>query len=51
MMLHTKYEGSWPFGFSQEDFFHVFPILVGVKHMNPGVEPFLTTGALFKQTW
>ena len=34
MMLHTKYQGSWPNGFRQEDFF-VFPILAYVKHTTP----------------
>ena len=35
MMLHTKYQGSMPFGFRLEDFFIVFPILVYVKHVTP----------------
>ena len=26
VMLHSKYRGSRPHGFRQEDFFHVFPI-------------------------
>ena len=26
-MLHTKYQGSRPYGFRQEDFFHVFPYI------------------------
>ena len=26
IMLHTKYKGFRPKGFSEEDFFHVFPI-------------------------
>ena len=25
-MLHTKYQGSWPYGFKKEDF-HVFPYI------------------------
>ena len=25
MMLHTKYKGSWPCGFRQEDFFMFSP--------------------------
>ena len=26
MMLHTKYQGSRPYGFRHEDSFHVFPL-------------------------
>ena len=26
-LLHTKYESSGPFGFREEDFFYVFPIV------------------------
>ena len=40
-MLHTKYQGSRPFGFRQEDFFHVFPIKANVKHVTPGAGLFL----------
>ena len=36
MMLHTKYQGSRPCGFRQEDFFMFLPILVYVKHVTPG---------------
>ena len=39
MMLHTKYQGSRPCGFGQEDFFMFLPILVlldYVKHVTLG---------------
>ena len=35
MMLHTKYEGSRPCGFRQEDFF-MFSFLAYVNHVTPG---------------
>ena len=35
MMLHTKYYGSRPCGFRQEDFFMFFPIYAYVKHVTP----------------
>ena len=41
MMLHTKYQGSRPCGFRQEDFFYVFPIQAYVKHLTPRGGPFL----------
>ena len=44
MMIHTKYQGSMPSGFRQEDFFHIFPILANVEHVIPGAGPFLTQG-------
>ena len=44
MMLHTKYEGSRPCGFRQEDFFMVFPIQAYVKHVTPGVGQFWPEG-------
>ena len=35
MMLHTKYQGSRPYGFRQEDFF-MFPYKsINVKHFWP----------------
>ena len=43
-MLHTKYQGSRPCGFRQEDFFMFLPILVYVKHVTPGVGSFLPQG-------
>ena len=43
-MLRTKYQGSRPCGFRQEDFFHVFPIKAYVKPVTPGAEPFLAPG-------
>ena len=49
MMLHTKYQGSRPCGFRQEDFFMFLPILVYVKYVTPGAGSFLAHGASFKQ--
>ena len=50
-MLHTKYQGSRPYGFRQEGFSIFFPILAYVKHVIPGAGPFLAPGAKFEQTW
>ena len=36
MILHTKYQGSRPCGFRQEDFFMFLPIKAYVKPVNPG---------------
>ena len=44
VMLQTKYRGSKPNGFRQEDFFMFLPIYVYVKHVTPGVGPFLAQG-------
>ena len=33
MMLQTKFQGSNPYGFRQEDFFMFSPILAYVKHV------------------
>ena len=51
-MLHTKYQGSRPCGFRQEDFF-MFSLYmpIDVKHVTPGAGPFLDPGAKFEQTW
>ena len=38
-LLHTKYEGSGPCGFGEEDFFYVLP------HHAPGVGPVWNLGA------
>ena len=35
MMLITKYQGSGPYGFRQEDFFMFLPIKVYAKHVTP----------------
>ena len=35
MMLHTKYQGSKPCGFRQEDFFMFLPVKAYVKHVTP----------------
>ena len=35
VMLHTKYHGSTPNGFRQEDFFHVSPYLSLCKAYDP----------------
>ena len=44
MMLHIKYQGFGPYGFRQEDFFHIFPIQAYVKHVIPGAGPFWPKG-------
>ena len=41
MMLHTKCQDPRQYGFGQEDFFMFFPILAYVKHVTPGLGPFL----------
>ena len=41
MILHTKYQGSKPCVFRQEDFFMLLPILAYVKHVTVGAGPFL----------
>ena len=43
-MLHTKYQGSKPYGFRQEYFCMFFPIQVYVKHVTLGAVPFLAPG-------
>ena len=43
MMLHTKYEGSRPFGFRQEDFF-MFSYLAYINHVTPGAGHFWSQG-------
>ena len=40
-MLHTKYQGSRPYGFRQEDSSMFFPY----KHVTPGAGLFLALGA------
>ena len=35
MILHTKYQGSRPYGFRQEDFFHVAPYISLRKTYDP----------------
>ena len=35
VMLHTKYQGSRPYGSRQEDFFHVSPCLSLCKACDP----------------
>ena len=45
MMLHTKYQGSMPCGFRQEDFFFMFlPIKAYVKPVTPEAGPFWPHG-------
>ena len=41
VMLHTKCQDPRQYGFGQEDFFMFFPILAYVKHVTPGLGPFL----------
>ena len=51
MMLHTKYQGSRPGGFRQEDFVHIFPIYAYEKYLTPSAGPFMVPGVKFEQTW
>ena len=44
MILHTKYQGSRPCGFRQEDFFMVLPIYASVKYVTPGAGQFWPQG-------
>ena len=44
MILHTKYQGSSPCGFRQEDFFHVAPYISLCKTCDPGLGPFWPQG-------
>ena len=46
MMPHTKYKGSRPYGFRQEeeDFFNVFPCIDLCKQYDPRAGPFLGPG-------
>ena len=43
-MLHTKYQGSRPCGFRQEDCFMFIPIKAYVKPVTPGADPCLASG-------
>ena len=43
-MLHTKYDSSGLFGFGEEDFFYVFPIVSLWELMTPAAGSFLTPG-------
>ena len=40
MMLHTKYQGSRPCGFRQED----FQVFLFSPHVTPGAGPFWSQG-------
>ena len=42
-MLHTKYQGSGPCGFRQEDFLHGFPYTSLCKTCDPWGGPILDT--------
>ena len=44
MALHTRYQGSTPCGFRQEDFFMFFPIKAYVKPVTPGGSHFWPQG-------
>ena len=50
-MLHTKYQGSMPYGFRQKDFFNVFPYISLCRQCEPWAGQFLAPGALIEQTW
>ena len=44
MILQTKYQGSRPCGFRQDDFFMLLPIKAHVKSVTPEAGPFLALG-------
>ena len=51
MMLHTKYQGSWPYSFRKEDFFQCLPYISLRKQCDlRGGESFLAPGACFEHT-
>ena len=43
-LVHTTYESSGLYGFGEEDFFYVFPIVSVRELLTPEVGPFLTLG-------
>ena len=49
MMLHTKYQGSRPCGFRQEDFSMFLPIKAYVKPVTPEAGPFWPQGYNFNK--
>ena len=51
MMFHTKYQGSRPSGFREEDVFIFLPIKAYVKPVTPGAGPFFARLLYFEQTW
>ena len=44
-LVHTTYESSGLYGFGEEDFFYVFPIVSVRELLTPEVGPFLTLGS------
>ena len=46
MILYTKYQGSMPCGFRQEDFFRLLPIYTYVKPVTPEAGPFFGPRAI-----
>ena len=52
MMIRTKFQGSMPCCFRQEDFSRFLYIdEVFAKHVTPAAGPFLASVAYFEQTW
>ena len=49
MMLQTKYQGSRPCGFRQEDIFMFLPIKAYVKPVTPKARLFLASGLYLKK--
>ena len=47
-MLNTKYQGSWPYGFRQEDFFNVFPYISLCEQCDSGGHFWLQENNLYK---
>ena len=50
VMLHTKYHGSSPNSFRQEDFFMFLLLKAYVKPVTPEAGPFSAPDILFEQT-
>ena len=43
-MLHSKYQGSMPYGFRQEEFFQCFSLYAYLNNVTPGQGHFLPQG-------
>ena len=51
MMRHTKYQDCRSYGFRQEEFYMFFTISAYVKHVTPGVRPFLVPRGRIRSNW
>ena len=50
-MIHTKYQRSGLFGFTEEDFQRFSLYNYYAEKGTPGAGPILTQGVLFEQSW